>query len=191
MPYFEGDPIPEVKQFKRIETDGYNVKELRIGTHTGTHIDAPSHFIEGGKTVDRLELSDLSGIGTCISYDPSKEVVLPQEKYKIIFLYTGYNLNWNNFKIFRDYSYIKKEDAQELSDYGARMVGIDSPTAEIPNSSDFKTHKILLGNFIPIVENLNSEHLRNLVNHSFMVQVTPLLIRNGDGAPVRVIASEV
>jgi kynurenine formamidase len=191
MPYFKGDPVPEVKQFKTIERDGYNVKELKIGTHTGTHIDAPSHFIEGGKSVDQLEISDLWGIGTCIPYDPHRKMELPLQQYEIIFLYTGYNLKWHEFKIFENYSYIKKEDAEKLREYGVKLVGIDSPTAESQDSGNFDSHKILLAGSIPIVENLNSESLKSVVNHSFLVQVTPLLIRDGDGSPARVVAIEV
>jgi arylformamidase len=190
MPYFKGDPVPEVKQFRTIGKDGYNVKEIRIGTHTGTHIDAPSHFIEGGKNVDQLNISDLWGVATCIPYNPHRKMELPLQHYEIIFLYTGYNLKWHEFKIFENYSYIKKEDAQKLREYGVKLVGIDSPTADSENSKDFEAHRILLTGYIPIVENLNSESLRSLVNHSFLAQIMPLLIKDGDGSPARVVAIE-
>ncbi|MEM0134152.1 MAG: cyclase family protein [Thermoplasmatales archaeon] len=190
MPYFKGDPIPEVRQFKNIREDGYNMKELTIGTHTGTHLDAPSHFIEGGKTVDQLDILDLRGRATCISYEPMNELDLPEEHYDIILLYTGYNKNWKNFKTFENFSYIKGEDARKLRDYGVKLVGIDSPSAEIQNSKGFETHHILLGASIPIAENLNSIPLSGLVGHSFTVQVVPIIVKDGDGAPARIIALE-
>lgn len=191
MPYFSGDPVPEIKQFKTIERDGYNIKELNIGTHTGTHIDAPSHFIRGGRSIDQIDLSELRGLATCITYDPKRELKLPEQHFDIILLYTGYNLRWNEFRIFENYSYIDKGHAQIMRDSGIRMVGIDSPTAESPDPGNFDTHKTLLGSSIPIIENLNSENLKSLVNKSFLVQVIPLLIRDGDGSPARVIAIEV
>ncbi len=190
MPYFKGDPIPEIRQFRNIRKDGYNIKEIRMGTHTGTHLDAPSHFIDGGKTIDRLHVSDLRGRGTCISYDPTNALKLPEEHYDIILLYTGYNKDWKNFKTFENFSYIKGEDAKKLRDYGVRLVGIDSPSAEIQNSRDFETHHILLGASIPIAENLNSIPLSKLVGHSFSVEVMPIMVKDGDGAPARIIAVE-
>lgn len=190
MPYFKGDPIPEIRQFKNIRKDGYNIKEIRMGTHTGTHLDAPSHFIDGGKTIDQLDISDLRGRGICISYDPRKALELPEEHYDIVLLYTGYNNDWKNFKTFENFSYIKGEDAKKLRDYGVRLVGIDSPSAEIQNSTDFETHHILLGASIPIAENLNSIPLSKLVGHSFEVEVMPIMVKDGDGAPARIIALE-
>ncbi|MGC8562861.1 MAG: cyclase family protein [Thermoplasmata archaeon] len=190
MPYFKGDPVPEIRQFKNIRKDGYNMKEMRIGTHTGTHLDAPSHFIEGGKTIDQLDVSDLRGRATCISYEPTNELRLPKEHYDIILLYTGYNKDWKNFKTFENFTYIKGEDAKKLRDYGVKLVGIDSPSAEIQNSKNFETHHILLGASIPIAENLNSITLLELVGHSFTVEVMPILVKGGDGAPARIIALE-
>jgi kynurenine formamidase len=115
---------------------------------------------------------------------------LPEEHYDIILLYTGYNKDWKNFKTFENFSYIKGEDAKKLRDYGVRLVGIDSPSAEIQNSRDFETHHILLGASIPIAENLNSIPLSKLVGHSFTVEVMPILVKDGDGAPARIIAVE-
>ena len=191
MPYFHGDPVPTIKQYRSIQNEGYNIKELKIGTHTGTHLDAPAHFISDGKTIDQLDIADLGGKGTCISYDPSKEIELPENKYEIILLYTGYNLNWSNFKVFENFSYIRKEHAEQLRDYGVKLVGIDSPSAEHQNSKNFETHRTLLGSSIPIIENLNSVTLSGLINHTFIVQVMPILLKGGDGAPARVVAIEV
>ncbi len=189
-PYFKGDPVPLIEQYKTIERDGYNIKSMTIGTHTGTHLDAPAHFIKGGKTIDQLDLSDLRGSGTCISYDPSGKIVLPEKHHEIIFLYTGYNTKWSTYGTFENFTYINKEDAETLREYGVKLVGIDSPSAEIQGSKGFEAHHILLGSSIPIVENLNSLTLAKLVNHSFSVEVMPILVNGGDGAPARVIAIE-
>ncbi|MEM3667719.1 MAG: cyclase family protein, partial [Thermoplasmatales archaeon] len=128
MPYFEGDPVPSVKQYKSIQRDGYNLKSINIGSHTGTHIDAPSHFIPGGLSVEDLSLDRLCGFGTIIKYDPKEKLVLPEQKFDIILLYTGYNEKWEEYSVFRDFSYIKKEDAEEIRKYGVKVVGIDSPS---------------------------------------------------------------
>ena len=57
MPVWPGDPEVHIRAVKSILTDGFAVSEITIGSHTGTHIDAPSHFIKGGKDVDGLDLS--------------------------------------------------------------------------------------------------------------------------------------
>lgn len=191
MPYFKGDPVPRIEQYKEISRDGYNIKNLNFGTHTGTHIDAPAHFINGGRTIDQFSPMELSGIATCIEYDPGNGIRLPEQKFKTILLYTGYTEKWDEFKIFENFSYIDKEDAMKLKDYGVRLVGIDSPSAERAGSEKFETHHILLGNDIPIIENLNSVVLKNLINKSFYLFAIPLSIKGGDGSPLRVVAMEL
>ncbi|MEM0073732.1 MAG: cyclase family protein [Thermoplasmatales archaeon] len=190
MPYFEGDPVPSVKQYKSIQRDGYNLKSINIGSHTGTHIDAPSHFIPGGLSVEDLSLDRLCGFGTIIKYDPKEKLVLPEQKFDIILLYTGYNEKWEEYSVFRDFSYIKKEDAEEIRKYGVKVVGIDSPSVEPPNSKAFLTHKVLLGSSIVIIENLNSKEMAGIIGKSLFVFVFPILLKGGDGAPSRVVALE-
>ncbi|MGC8644846.1 MAG: cyclase family protein [Thermoplasmata archaeon] len=190
MPYFEGDPKPEIRQFRTIAKDGYNLKEMHIGTHTGTHIDAPSHFIEGGEGVDELGLERLSGLATCIRYDQKEGIELPEQKFKIILLYTGYNERWGEHRVFRDYSFINAKDAEEIRRYGAKIVGIDSPSVEAPGSKNFEAHRILLGNSIVIAENLNSRTLSGIIGKVVFVMIFPLLVKGGDGAPSRIVALE-
>ncbi len=191
MPYFKGDPKPEIEQYKTIEKDGYNIKNIRIGTHTGTHIDAPAHFIKNGKTIDQLSITDLSGLGICIEYSPEKELVLPRINFQIILLYTGYNLNWENFETFDNFPYINKEHAKILVENNVKLIGIDSPSIDMLGSKNFESHHIILGKNVPVVENLNSKVLKDLVNRSFYFLALPLKIKDGDGAPARVIAMEV
>ncbi|MEM4090418.1 MAG: cyclase family protein, partial [Thermoplasmatales archaeon] len=85
---------------------------------------------------------------------------------------------------------ITKEDAEKIKNYGVKVVGIDSPSVEPPFSKDFLTHKILLGNSIVIIENLNSSRLEEIIGKSFFVFVFPILLKDGDGAPSRVVALE-
>lgn len=191
MPYFKGDPVPKIDQYKKIDKDGYNIKNLNFGTHTGTHVDAPAHFIKNGRTIDKFTPMELSGIGTCIAYSPGKGIKLPDQKFNILLLYTGYNENWENFKEFENFTYIDKEDAIKIKEYGVKVVGIDSPSAERAGSVYFETHHILLGNDIPIIENLKSSTLKNLINKSFYLIAIPLPIKEGDGSPLRVVAVEM
>ncbi len=190
MPYFKGDPKPEINQFKSIKKDGYNLKEIHIGTHTGTHIDAPAHFIEGGRTIDSYDPLYFSGFGTAVEYEPGR-LELAGKKYDFVYLYTGYNRDWEKKGIFKDFTYIDKDDAEKLKDAKIKFVGIDSPSAEAEGQLDFPTHHILLGAGIPIIENLNSRELEKLLGKVFFTIAIPIPIGDGDGAPARVIAIEV
>ncbi len=190
MPYFKGDPKPEILQFKSIEKDGYNIKEIHIGTHTGTHIDAPAHFIKGGKTIDSYDPLYFTGFGTALEYEPGK-LDLNGKRYDFVFLYTGYNRDWENKGIFENFTYIDKDDAIKLRDSKIKFVGIDSPSAEASGLYDFPTHHTLLGAGIPIIENLNSRELEKLLGKVFFAMAIPIPIGDGDGAPARVIAMEV
>ncbi len=191
MPYFNGDPKPEIEQYKSIEKDGYNIKNIHIGTHTGTHIDAPAHFIQNGKTIDRFFIQDLSGPATCIEYSQDKKLNLPKIRYPILLLYTGYDLDWYNFETFDNFPYLKKEHAKLLVKYNVKLVGIDSPSIDKYGSKKFEAHHILLGKNIPVIENLNSKILKNLVDKSFYLFAIPLQIKEGDASPARIIALEV
>jgi Predicted metal-dependent hydrolase len=194
MVHFEGDPVPKIIQVKSIKENGYNVKEIHMGTHTSTHIDAPSHFIEGGASVEKIDPLALCGIYQVIDASEkkgiTKEVIQKAKNEKVLF-YTGSNLEWNVEKIFKNYSYITREAAEEIVNKGIKVVGIDSPTVEEPYEKNFPTHKILLGNNVLIIENLNSKLLKSIVGKSVLVIALPLKIKDGDGSPVRVLAIEI
>lgn len=191
MVHFKGDPLPEVKNFKSIENDGYNIKELHIGTHTSTHVDAPYHFIKNGKSVDQLDPFSYSGIVQVI--DASHDYIISEEIIKNailnkIFLYTGSNLQWEKISEFENYAYLDKKAAELIVKKNINLVGIDSPSVEDPKNNKFPVHKKLLKNNVLIIENLNSNQLKDLVNKNIFVITLPLKIKNGDGSPARVIA---
>jgi len=193
MPHFKGDPVPEIRNVKSIDMDGYNVKELNIGTHTSTHVDAPSHFIKEGKSVDDLDPFSYSGFVQVV--DASDREFIDEEIVKKVFMqkvffYTGSNMPWDNMFEFDKFSYISEKAAKMLIGKNVNLVGIDSPSVEDPLNSEFPTHKTLLRNGALIIENLNSKELKNLVGKVIMVFAFPLRIRNGDGSPVRVICIE-
>lgn len=193
MPHFKGDPVPKIRNVKSIDKDGYNVKELNIGTHTSTHVDAPSHFIREGKSVEELDPFSYSGLVQVIDASDREfidEEIVGRVFMQKIFFYTGSNLSWDNISEFDKFSYISEKAAKMLIKKNVNLVGIDSPSVEDPLNSEFPAHKTLLGNGALIIENLNSKELKNLVGKVIMVFAFPLRIRNGDGSPARVICIE-
>lgn len=190
MPYYPGDPEPKIESYKSIQKDGVNIKKLQMGTHTGTHVDAPAHFLEQGKHINELGVLSYSGEGVVINVDGKKEIdaedIDKTVEDKIVLFYTGTSKMWKTGWKMQQFSYLTAEAAETLAKYKAKAVGIDSPSVESPNSSNGIIHKTLLSNNILIIENI-SNNVKELINKKFYLLCLPLLVRDGDGAPARVI----
>lgn len=188
MPYYPGDPVPSVEQFKTVEHDGHALKKLCIGTHTGTHIDAPAHFIAGAETVDRLP--PLVASGPAIVLDLSQDLkegvvdadIPPAGDKRVLLIYTGTNLQWRKGWDMGMVARISVGLANKIVDAGYHAVGIDSPTI---GHSD--VHTKLLGNKVVIIENLSSTNLRGIVGKTAEFLCIPVLVKDGDGSPARAV----
>jgi len=183
MPYYPGDPEPRVRVWKTLERDGVNLKELHLGTHSGTHVDAPLHFLREGAGVDSLDPMAYSGEAIAVSTVGHTEIppsFIPDSPPPVILFYTGYSERWGRGLAIREYPYLGVEAAEEIVRKGVRVVGIDSPSVEKPGSRTPQVHIKLLGSGVLIVENL-SKNLARLVGKRFYFLCLPLPIRGGDG----------
>ncbi len=195
-PTYPGDPGIEIKEWLTLANgDAANVSYLHFGLHSGTHVDAPAHFIEGGAKVDSLPLQSL--VGTAEVVVVPDEIKVIDESYvaancvencqKILFKTRNSNF-WNNPEQgFRaDYTYINADAARLLVDSGVKLVGIDYLSVEQFKSEKFETHYILLSNGVVILEGLD---LREVAAGSYELICLPLKIAGGkgDGAPARAI----
>jgi arylformamidase len=197
VPIYEGDPRVSVDSVSRLaDGDSANVSRLCCGLHTGTHVDAPNHFIDGTRRVDDLDLEKL--IGRCVvveieeAVDAIESFHLPELDYdsgveRILFK-TKNSAFWNEpEKGFRtDFTYITEAAARTLAEGGVRLVGIDYLSVEKFGSTDFATHMILLEKEIVILEGLD---LRAVPPGEYELLCLPLKYRGGegDGAPARTI----
>lgn len=186
MPFYPGDPKPEVTQYKWIARDGVNIKVLHIGTHSGTHIDAPAHFIDGANTIDKLDVLAVSGKAVTLKAKVENGVVKSLEglskKAEILLVYTGANRRWGSNWSPSDIVTLSLEVCRAICSLGFKAVGIDSPS--VGNSA---IHKEIFNSGALIIENISDE-LRNLVNKVFEFHCYPILIKDGDGAPARAFA---
>ncbi len=189
---YPGDPRPEFEQYRTIEKDSYSLLRLRITTHTSTHMDAPKHVLLNGTDVTGVPLERLIGRARVLKFEKSTHITKADlEKYspaqdEIILLKTG-EINYLKSGIFRkEYIALTKEAAEYLVKCGIKAVGIDGLSIE-PYDGDLTVHKILLSAGIPIFEVLDLESVGEGI-YSFIG--LPLKIRNGDGAPARVILTE-
>ncbi|WP_067047678.1 cyclase family protein [Methanofollis ethanolicus] len=181
-----GDPAPS---FTREEHEDYVITLLSLCTHTGTHIDAPSHYRkDAGGTVDAISLERL--VGRCRVVDLGTQTAITREDLeerigdaKKVLLKT-----WFSEKTAFDpgYPHLTADAAAFLADAGVACIGIDSPSIEAFDG-DGTVHRTLLGNGIAIVELLDLSAVRE--GDYYMIAL-PLRLKGLDGAPARVILSD-
>lgn len=197
-PVYEGDPKVEIKVALAISNGAAaNVSHICCGVHTATHVDAPNHFIEGGKRVDELDLEKL--IGRCLVVEIDKSTAAVEAKHveslenveRVLFKTRNSNF-WNEpEKGFRsDFVYIEPEAAQILVEKNIKLVGIDYLSVERFGSTDFATHITLLKNEVVIIEGLD---LRSVPAGEYELICLPLKYTGGagDGAPARTVLREI
>lgn len=195
MTTFPGDPGVSVEPAATVETDGYRVSEIRCGTHTGTHIDAPSH-VGFDESLDAFDLDRFvfdATVVDCTAFG-SREVIdstmLPDDDAgDMIVFRTGWDDHWGTPRYF-DHPYLSDDCVERCVDAGW-SVGLDTlnpdPTpSSAHNGGGVPAHRALLGNGLLIVENLTN--LAGLDRCRLFA--VPLSLPDGDGSPVRAFARE-
>ena len=192
--------------FSLAKGDFANVHSLTIGTHTGTHLDAPYHFFEDGATVDRLDLSLLAaapavvadvrhrGAHERISWEdlaPAAEEVV-RRRARVLLLCTGWARNWARDN-YSDHPYLDADAAKKILRLGVRVIGLDtlSPDEVTPEKEGADVHRVVLGSGGIIVENM--ARLDALVDSGWRhvtVSLLPLNLDGCDGSPIRAVAWE-
>jgi len=195
-PTYPGDPGIDIKGWKTLaQGDMANVSLMSFGLHSGTHVDAPAHFIIGGSKVESLPLESLIGEAEVVEVANDIRVIdadfvaanCAPGSQRILFK-TRNSAFWNNSQDgFReDYTYIHPDAARLLVDSGVKLVGIDYLSVEQFKSEKFETHFALLSSDVVILEGLD---LRAVPSGLYELICLPLKIAggSGDGAPARVI----
>jgi arylformamidase len=196
MPTYPGDPGMQVTDwFSLAKGDPANVSLLHFGAHTGTHIDAPAHFIEGAPKLDSLSLDVLIGEAEVVevpahllSIDEAfVEGHCPPGARRILFK-TRNSAFWDDLDAgFRkDYTYLSTGAAAKLVVRGIRLIGIDSLSIEEFGQKSHQTHLTLLANNVIIVEGLD---LGDVPAGKYELICLPLKLQSGqgDGAPARAV----
>ena len=199
MPVYPGDPSPSFESYSTLQKDGVNLTKITMGSHTGTHVDAPRHFIRDGIGIDRIPLNKLIGEayvadlskkpigGGITSKDLRRELETEIASDDIVAIYTGCSEHWGDKSINRDYTYLTEDAADYLVSKKVRAVGIDFLSVEKFKATEHVVHKTLLGNGIFIIESL-SNALNQFVGQRILMICMPIKLRDGDGAPSRVVA---
>ncbi|OBZ34361.1 MULTISPECIES: cyclase family protein [unclassified Methanohalophilus] len=180
---YPGDPKVTVERVASIESCGYSVSKLEMGSHTATHIDAPAHIFESGRTVDELELASLVGRAYLIDHSGKTEIgndemektfSFKDKSSEIILLKTESS--------DQKFAKILPDAAEWIVKKGFLTVGIDSESMDSGEGLD--NHRILLGKGINIIENLD---LKKVEPGYYGFVCLPLKIKGCDGAPARAI----
>ncbi len=187
-PVVPGDPATEIRPAGTLEKDGFHDHYVCAATHVGTHIDAPSHMIAGGKNLDQMPIEQFTGNGICVeikgefTLDVVKNAGIDEND--IVLFHTGMADRYHVPIYFENYPAITPEVANYLVEKKIKMIGTDtcSPDGQDPK---FPIHKILLGNDILIIENLTN--LASLAGKRFEIYAFPAKYAL-DAAPVRVVA---
>src|SRR5215831_18683611 len=190
MVHYPGDPPVELKQTKHLDRgDPATVSHLSLGVHTGTHVDAPVHFIGGAAGVDEFSIDAMIGPARvneildkeiCTAQDLAAHDIRAGER---LLLRTNNSIRcWNVDAFVEDYAHLDTSAAKMLADRRVRMVGIDYLSIGRGNDGP-EVHRILLGADIVIVEGLDLSRVKAGV---YDVVCLPLKILGGDGAPARV-----
>jgi arylformamidase len=189
MPIYAGDPDVQLERASSIEEGGHaNVSKLSMGVHTGTHVDAPVHFLEGAPGMESVSLDALCGPavvvdgtrldGDTIGQSDLESLDLPEGAERII-LKTRNSELWNQDAFTRDFLRLDGSGARYLISRGVRTIGIDYLSV-----GDHEAHRELLGAGVVPVEGLD---LRKIEPGAYTLICLPLDLVGSDGAPARTI----
>jgi arylformamidase len=193
-PVYEGDAPMKFDFLKDMRKgDGFTLSVLSLGAHSGTHIDAPMHFVAGGAPIDQVPLAPLIGPARVIDIADGVQAIdageLNRHQWKgaqrIIFRTRSSRRGWMTSPTFhRDFAYVAPDAAQLMADAGVQLVGIDYISAEQFGAPAPRTHRILLGKGVPIVEGLA---LEGVAAGDYDLIVLPMKVRGHEGAPARAV----
>ncbi|NOZ48637.1 MAG: cyclase family protein [Chloroflexi bacterium] len=193
---WEGDPAIELTHVSHLEHgDISTVTALRMGAHTGAHVDAPCHFVAGGASTESLDLQTLVGPALVVDVRGQTQITaavleslhLPAGRQRLLFLTDNSTRRLLADPVFhRDYVALTADAATWLVQYGLKLVGIDALSIA-PYDQPQATHYILLQAGVIVVEGLS---LQNIHPGAYELYCLPLPLVGSDGAPARAILIE-
>ena len=193
LPIYPGDPGIEIRAWSSLENgDAANVSALSFGAHTGTHVDAPAHFLQGAKKVETLDLEVLIGEVEVVEV-PDDCLVIDEEfvaanyaRGTVRVLFKTRNSRLWSERFETNFTHLDLTAAKSLLNLGVKLVGIDYLSIEKFGSKDHEVHRALLSQEVIILEGLN---LSGVSPGKYELICLPLHLRTklGDGAPARAV----
>ena len=195
MPLMDGIERPEFTELATVERDGYAMSRYAFTNHSGTHIDAPAHQIDGGATLDEIPLTRLvtdAAVFDVRSHAPGpvgveelRERIAGVRPNDLVLFCSGNDRNWGTGAYWKEWCYPDAEASRALIDRGVSGVGFDGPSADPVDSVTYELHRIWLSAGRVILENLRS---LTVLPARCTIVCAPLKVRKANGGPVRVLA---
>ena len=193
---FPGSPLPKFITWNKMEIHNYHSEVVFMSTHTGTHMDAPSHFVTGVLSIDQIPVNRFISRAILVKISKTSDELITAgeiEASKIKILEGNsvvFSTSWEN-EVDNDYYFnhspgLSEDAAEYLIDKRVNAVCIDSPSIDRGSDINFPVHKLLLSKDILIVENLCN--LSKIDNQNFTLIMTPLKLSGASGSPIRAIA---
>src|SRR6185437_12770026 len=187
MVHFPDNPPIEIKAIMHLDRgDIGTVSALKMGAHTGTHIDGPNHFLRGGAGTDAVPLQNLVGPARVIEIEDTNAVTeaelrkhSPGHSGRLLFKTVNSQRCWKTSEFVKDFVSLTEDAARYLADLKTLAVGIDYLSIGSP-----EVHRVLLGAGVAVIEGLN---LSEISSGEYELICLPLRITGGDGAPARAL----
>lgn len=199
MPVYPGDPAVSADRVLEHGRDGIQLSLLRMGSHTGTHLDAPRHFLAEGAAIDDLPVERFCRPARVIACPPDRDGKISLsgldgsdfQPGEALLLSTGWEKYWGQPNYFQDCPVFAAGSSRILLSLGISLLGVDLPTVQEAGESSKPAmmHISLLGGGIILVENLTN--LQAVTGQKIEFYAFPLKLAGGDGSPVRAVARVV
>ncbi|HYX71823.1 MAG TPA: cyclase family protein, partial [Nitrososphaera sp.] len=189
MPVYPGDPQPKFDPYATIKDNKVNVTRITLGSHTGTHVDAPWHFLKDGNSIDMEPLDKF--IGEAVIIDASGRNSISSNDL------SGNDIRSNDIVLIStdsgdrltDFAYLEVSAAEWLVERGIKCVGIDTSSVEKYGRKAAPVHKMLLACNIGIIENL--ANLKPFAGSRMFFVCLPLPLKGVDGSPARAVLFDI
>jgi arylformamidase len=192
MPVYPGDPLVAFRAHQTLSGDGYRVTAVQFGTHAGTHVDAPAHFLETGAAVDALPLGALVGPARVVDLSdvPPGGLVARERLGDVaagerVLLRTDWCRRFGEPAYYEEFPSLAENTVRELAAARLALLGLETPSLCAEHESDAAAHRELLGAGVVIIEGLAG--LAVLPDRVWLTAL-PLRLVGLDGSPCRVIA---
>jgi kynurenine formamidase len=192
MPVYPGDPPVAFLSHNALADDGFAVTAVRLGTHSGTHVDAPAHFLASGRTVDETPLTALVGPARVVDLGDlgHGEEIGPEQLGRLslgdrLLLRSGWSGQYDTPAYYEAFPSLARGTVRKLATAGVALIGLETPSLCAEACADAAAHRELLEAGVVIIEGLTG--LASLPNRAWLIAL-PLPLVGLDGSPCRVIA---
>lgn len=194
MPVYPGTLPPKITLANTVAKDGFAEIKMTMFSHTGTHMDAPSHMIAGGKNLEDYPAAHFFGKALLMDISESipslesiKSLTIQEEGVEMIVIKTAWSQHWGTEKYFHGFPVLTPQHYKYLISQGIKCIALDAISVDPVGSKAFENHLTLLSQGVTIAENLTN--LDKIPCDRFRLVLLPLKVKNSDGFSIRAIAS--